>query len=503
MKPTVRLAAILLASYASWTSVQDVNAQDAVASSDPYQATWESLEKHDPAPAWFRDAKFGIYFHWGVYSVPEFGSEWYPRYMNLDNDNWVLKHHKKKYGSPAEHTYDKFVPGFTGQHFDADEWCDLFEKSGARFVGPVAEHHDGYSMWDSQLTPWTSVKTGPKRDICGEMEKAARKRGMKFIATFHHARNNLWEKEPGKWSGHFEGAKNNFPSVLEDANRAIMYGYMPREEFLEMWNGKLKEVIDNYSPDLIWFDSWLDEIPEENRQEFLAYYLNHASKNGQEVVVTYKQKDLPQNIGVLDIEKGGLEGITDFSWLSDDTISLGSWCYTNNLKIKPTNVVLHSLIDIVTKNGQLLLNLSPKADGSIPEKQRKVLLELGAWLDKYGESIYDTRPYVIEGHGPTVPGKGHFGGKATDVAYTADDIRYTRKDNVVYAFALGWPGEGKKTLFEGFSTKQSGAARNIESVTLLGSDETIEYELTDAGLSVTTPKTKTDDMAIVYKVVTQ
>ncbi|TWT50276.1 Alpha-L-fucosidase [Rubripirellula amarantea] len=492
----------LVAAIAVAVLTPSLEAQDNATATGPYQANWESLEKHNPAPEWFRDAKFGIYFHWGVYSVPAFGSEWYPRYMH-DPKHKVHKHHVEKYGPVDQYGYDRFVQDFKAENFDAEEWCDLFQKSGAKFVGPVSEHHDGFAMWDSELTPWNSMDRGPQRDITGEMAVAAKKRGMKFVTTFHHARNNLWEKQPGKWSGHFDGAKNHFPKALENEERAFMYGYMPREKFLKMWNGKLSEVINQYSPDLIWFDSWLDEIPDANRMQFLADYFNHAEQTGQEVVVTYKQQDMPQNICVLDIEKGGLEGITDFAWLSDDTISMGSWCYTDSLRIKPTNVVLHSLIDIVTKNGQLILNLSPMADGTIPDNQRKVLLELGAWLEKYGESIYNTRPFVIDGHGPTVAGKGHFGGKATDIAYSAEDIRYTRNDNVVYAFALGWPGEGTQSVLKGFAASQKDAPRDIESVSLLGSDEKIEYELTDDGLIVTAPKTKTDDMAIVYKVTTK
>ncbi|MEM6688605.1 MAG: alpha-L-fucosidase [Planctomycetota bacterium] len=467
----------------------------------PYKSTWESLEKHDPAPEWFRDAKFGVYFHWGIYSVPAFGSEWYPRYMN-ETDNWVQRHHDKKFGGPIEHPYDKFVPGFTAEEFDADQWCDLFVQSGARFVGPVAEHHDGYAMWDSQLTPWTSVKTGPKRDITGEMEKAARKRGLKFVTTFHHARNNLWEIEPGKWTGHFEGAKKNFEEVLSDPDRAIMYGYISRDEFLEMWNGKLEEVIDNYSPDLIWFDSWLHEIPEANQQAFLAHYLNHAAKNDQDVVVTYKQEDLPQSIGVLDIEKGGLDKVTKFAWLTDDTISMGSWCYTENLKIKPTNVVLHSLVDIVSKNGQLILNVSPTAAGVIPENQQQVLRDLGAWMKVNGEAIYETRPFVIHGHGPTVPGKGNWGGKQTDIAYTAADVRYTRSKDwkTVYAFCLGAPEAGSSTVLEGFDQKLIDRKWSIDRVSRLDSGDEVSHELSPAGLTITHPAAKPNSMTVVYKI---
>ena len=475
---------------------------------EPYAPNWESLRKHKPAPEWFRDAKYGIYFHWGVYSVPAFGNEWYPRHMHdkgKDGNGKYYKHHVEKYGDPTEYGYDKFVPQFKAEHFDAEEWIELFDKAGTKFVGPVAEHHDGFAMWDSKVTPWNAMDRGPQRDIMGEIATAARKRDMKVVATFHHARNNLWQIEKdGKqiWTGHYSHVKTHFPTALNDPERAILYGYMPRDKFLEMWLAKLDEVIENYSPDLIWFDSWLHEIPEDLRMQFLANYFNHAAANNQEVVVTYKQEDMPQDICVLDLEKGGMGDKTEFTWLTDDTISLGSWCYTDNLRIKETHIVLHSLIDIISKNGQLILNISPKADGTIPDEQRKVLLELGAWIDKYGEGVYGSRPFTQYGHGPTTAGKGHFGGIALDKGYTADDIRYTRNGDTVYAFQLGWPGEGKQTLLKGFATEEGSDPPRVKSVTMLGSREQLKWEQTPEGLTVTSPSSAPDEMAVVYKIET-
>lgn len=472
-----------------------------------YQPDWASLRMHQPAPDWFRDAKFGIYFHWGVYSVPAYGNEWYPRHMHdkgNEEGGHVYEHHRKTYGEPTVYGYDRFVPDFKAEHFDADEWCELFKRAGARFVGPVAEHHDGFALWKSKVTPWNAYDRGPQRDVLGEIAAAARKRNMRVVATFHHARNNLWQKtqKDGSvhWSGHYSYVMEYFPSVLDDPERAFLYGYMPRERFLRVWLEKLKEVVDGYDPDLIWFDSWLDEIPDEFKTEFLAYYFNHAEETGQEVVVTYKQEDLPQDVGVLDLEKGSMADLTDFAWLTDDTISLGSWCYTSDVRIKPTHVVLHSLIDIVSKNGQLLLNISPTADGRIPENQRSVLLELGEWLAVNGEAIYNTRPFVVYGHGPTTAGKGHFGGIALDRGYTADDIRYTRNGKTVYAIQLGWPGSGKTTLLQGFAAEAGKPRFNVTDVTMLGSESEIAWKQGDAGVEVTSPQQAPNKMAIVYKV---
>ena len=465
-----------------------------------YSADWDSLTKHDPAPEWFRDAKFGIYFHWGVYSVPAFGSEWYPRNMHIKK-NREYKHHVETYGDPTEFGYADFVPKFRAEKFDADEWAALFEKAGARFAGPVAEHHDGFAMWDSALTPWNATDMGPRRDITGELAKAVRKRGMKLVATFHHARNNLWQKD-GNWTGHYQYVKQDFPSLLENPKEAVLYGYMPRDKFVEMWRGKLFEVIDNYRPDLIWFDSWLHEIPEKARREFCAYYLNRADEWGKDVVITRKQDDLPLEFTVLDLEKGRMNKLTENAWLTDDTISLGSWCYTQDLRIKPLRQVLHVLIDIVSKNGQLLLNISPKADGTIPAEQRDVLLGIGAWLDTCGQAIYETRPWIAFGEGPTrlKRGGGFTHRQGGYLQYGAEDVRFTRsKDGgTLYAITLGWPDDGKLRV-QSLGKSQSAVGR-IRSVELIGHTGRLEWSRDEDGLTVELPNTRPCENAFALRI---
>ncbi len=463
-----------------------------------FTADYESLKRHEAAPKWFRDAKFGIYFHWGVYSVPAFGSEWYPRNMHIKNRR-EYKHHLEKYGDPTKFGYHDFVPRFKAEKFDADRWAALFVKAGARFAGPVAEHHDGYAMWASKLTPWNAKDTGPKRDITGELAKAVRKRGMKFVATFHHARNSLWQIERrGKkaWTGHYDFVRKDFPDLLADPKRAVLYGYMPREEFLELWLGKLKEVIDNYQPDLMWFDSWLDQIPDEVKGRYLAYYFNKAREWGKGVVVTRKQNDLPRDFSVEDYEKGRLDRITDYAWLTDDTISKGSWCHTRDLRIKPTAEVLHVLIDIVSKNGCLLLNISPKADGTIPDDQKEVLLGVGAWLGRFGEAIYETRPWVVFGEGPTrLKKSGHFVGS---LSYAARDIRFTTKGDVLYAILLGAP-EGSVTITS--LAKGAGlCGGEVKRVSLLAREGALPHTQDDKGLRVTLPAKAPDKLAVVLKI---
>lgn len=470
-----------------------------------YEASWESLAQHEAAPAWFQDAKLGIYFHWGVYAVPAYGSEWYPSWMHFP-DHKIGKHHLETYGHPSEYGYHDFVPMFTAEHFDAEEWADLFVKAGARFAGPVAEHHDGFSLWDSDVSPWNVADMGPKRDLTGELEKAIKDRDMKFITTFHHARNLQRSDSLGKhvFSSHypyFEG----IPPSSDDEKLKYLYGNMPEEEWLEeVWLAKLKEVIDQYQPDIMWFDSWMDQIPDSVRQAFCAYYLNAAEDWNTEVVIVRKQDDLPLDFSVDDLEKSRKNKLEEDPWMTDETISKGSWCYTENLEIKASADVLHVLIDIVSKNGVLLLNISPTADGTIPEDQRAVLMELGEWLGKYGEAIYESRPWYTFGEGPTKEPEGHFKNhrEFLKIKYSGRDVRYTTKDNLVYASVLGWP-DGKKINLSAFAEGSIPEGLKVKSVSLLGCEEKIQWALKEGGLTIQLPEEAPDDMAVVFKITTK
>jgi alpha-L-fucosidase len=486
-----------MASIPRWVAISVVLvAFCMVTGAGTYEADWVSLEKHEPAPEWFRDAKFGIYMHWGVYSVPAFGSEWYPRNMHMKGSA-ETKHHQKTYGDPSEFGYHDFVPQFKAEHFDPVEWAALFAQSGAQYAGLVVEHHDGFAMWDSALTPWNAADKGPKRDITGELAKAIRGQDMRFVATFHHARNNQHRVNvDGKlqWEGHYPRVEG-WPTVSEDPALRMLYGNLPRNVFLELWLNKLEEVIDQYQPDLIWFDSWLDEIPETYHTAFLSYYLNDAAARDKEVVVTVKQRDLPLEVAVEDFEKGRATEITAYPFLTDDTISYGSWCYTENLRIKPLKEVVYSFIDIVSKNGQLLLNISPKADGTIPQKQRDVLLGFGAWLERNGEAIYGTRPYTVFGEGPTRMKKGgHFVGR---VKYTGKDIRFTRKGDAIYVIVLGTP---RSTLSIESLGAVKAAGLEVRSVELVATGEALEWSRKAEALVVHVSRDKADAVSTAIKI---
>ncbi|MEC8332964.1 MAG: alpha-L-fucosidase [Verrucomicrobiota bacterium] len=494
--------------------------------------SWEKFSDHEEAPKWFRDAKFGIYFHWGPYSVPAYGNEHYPRTMyghpsgkmpvkSASKRNYNLgvgfqsfrEHlfHIDNYGDPEDFEYHHFIPLFRGDEFNAEEWAQLFYLSGARFAGPVAEHHDGYAMWDSDVTPWNAKDTGPCRDIVGELADSIRKKGLKFITTFHHARmgkapSESNERDKRKWYyyGREKYFDRNIPTYKDSEELSKLYGSISWDHFLQIWNKKLEEVIEKYRPDLIWFDSWLDRIPQKNRIEFVNTYLKAAKQWKKPVVITYKQNDLPQKVGIVDFEKGRLDRLTEYAWLTDDTISAGvwtetgSWSYTEELDIKSSREIIHTLVDIVSKNGNLLLNISPRADGSIPLEQRHSLLGVGDWLKVNGEAIYETRPFKIYGEGPKrMASSGHF--VQMDSEYDAENLRFTTKDNNLYVIQMGWLGSHKEFTVNCLNHDNL-ANTQIKEISVIGSDESIRWERSNEGLKIRTPFKAPNKSAVVFKI---
>lgn len=472
---------------------------------DKFQPNWESLAKHKTAPEWFQDAKLGIYFHWGPYSVPAFKSEWYPRMM-FEKGSQVYNHHMKTYGDPKEFGYEKFIPMFKAEHFDADQWADLFVAAGARFAGPVALHHDGFAMWDSEVTPWNAKDKGPKRDILGELYESLGKRNLKTIATFHHSRTgqrnaNMPENWGTGYNSHYP-YHPDYPTSSTDPELRVLYGnFETMDAFHDYWLDIVNEVVDKYSPDIIWYDAWLNMIPEDYRMKMAAHFFNSGIKNNKEVVTCHKQNDMPMNCSVLDFEQGGRREIHPMPWMTDITLSLESWSYIEGQTYKNAAMVVRNMIDVWSKNGVVLLNISPKANGSIPQEQQSVLHEIGNWLQQHGEAVYGTRPYFIHGFGTASAGAGSHGGQSSTVEYTADDIRFTQsKDGkTVYVFFLGKPESGKRTRINKFAIHHYHPTSPIKKVTLLGTDVEAKWEATTSTFYLTMPDVEMNDLATVFK----
>ena len=481
-----------------------------------FQPTWESLKKHD-TPKWLRDGKFGIYTHWGVYSVPAHGQNatWFSYIVYKDEDGEYRKWHEENYGPLSEFGYKDYIPLFKAEKFDADEWAELFQKAGAKFAGPVAEHHDGFAMWDTKWSEWNAAKMGPKRDLVGELEKAIKARDMKFVTAFHHAANwgffPVWDKRYDCSDPKYAGLYGQIHEKLDE----------PNEEFLAEWYGKIIEVIDKYNPDFIWFDFGLDWIREDLIKKFVAYYYNNAEKNGKEVVITYKVHDLPPGVGVRDLELGQESDLTYYEWITDTSVDdQGAWGYVVGAGFKSVNRLVDNLVDRVSKNGYLLLNVGPKADGTIPEGAKECLLGIGKWLEVNGEAIYGTTSWVKACEGPTnVEALDiELGFNEADLKFTAKDIRFTVKGDTLYAILLDWPVEEviinslvsleKREQEEGVQfypfTRIPGYymyKNEIQSIVMLGDGKPLEWELTKEGLKIKPPKEKPCEHAFVFKIV--
>ncbi|HWV58137.1 MAG TPA: alpha-L-fucosidase, partial [Longimicrobiales bacterium] len=346
-------------------------------------AGWEELAVEPPE--WYRDAKFGIYFHWGVYSVPAHHSEWYSRNM-YNTGTSVYRHHVATYGPIDEFGYKDFVPMFTGEHFDADEWVDLFVRAGARFTGPVAEHADGFSMWRSRVNSWNSFDRGPRIDVVGEMADAARRRGLRFLTTFHHQWHWGWYptfRDPSEAdAGDPAYAELYGPVVSEAAWRQRDDAERPDDAFNRRYTDKVLEVIDGYAPDMIYFDSRFSHIGIEYRREIVERFAESLRARGAEGegIVFYKLEDLPEYVGVRTIEKARLNHISGRVWQAEEPITTFAWNYYEGMVLRPPESILHALIDVVSKNGVYLLNIGPRPDGVIPDDQAEILLAIGEWL---------------------------------------------------------------------------------------------------------------------------
>lgn len=465
----------------------------------PVRATWESLQ-HEPAE-WLLDAKFGIYTHWGVYSVPAFETEWYAKRM-YDEGSRVNKHHVQTYGDPKQFGYRKIVPLFKAEKWDPAEWARLMKATGARYAGMAVVHHDGFLLWDSAMNRWNAKNMGPKCDCYGEYVKALRAEGLKTIATFHHIRTFNWYL-PGV--GGLGGAIK--PQLAEQIKAKgwdltdPAYGDLywnelagrKYEDFLAEWQAKVREVIDKYQPDVLWFDggSFRQGDSEQIVLNLLAYYHNRAAGWGKSVEVLNKlpgigQFNFPPEYGILTFEEGRDRlGRVERPWIDDMKISDRGWCYIEGQQYKSANEIIDGLADRVARGGGLLLNFSPKADGTVPDEQKASMLAVGRWLQANGEAIFATRPWKVVGEGDETKLRTR---QWKFDACGASDIRFTRsKDGrFLYAIVLGYPKAGRLSI-RTLSEQTIIADGGINRITLLGRDEPLTWSRDGIALNVELP----------------
>jgi alpha-L-fucosidase len=470
---------------------------DKQANDGPYRPDWATLMNYQQ-PQWYKDAKFGIFIHWGVYSVPAAENEWYPRNMYKPKEG-AYKNFREHYAS-NEGTekdtkgYKDLIPLFRAEHFDATAWAKLFKDSGAQYVVPVAEHHDGFSMYDSGLSDWTVVKMGPKRDTLGELAKAIRAEGLHFGLSSHRAEHNFF----------YDGGRA-IRSDVNDPKFASLYG--PAHQWFEAsgdahglqddwtwvseawtrdWLARDTELVEKYKPEVVYFDWWIGQ-PNFRRAvtEFAAFYYNYAAAHGYTGVIDFKDYSLNWKAGVRDFERGQQDHIIADHWQTDTSISDASWGYIEHDTFKSPEFLVHQLTDIVSKNGNLLLNFGPRSDGTVPDEVRATLLEMGAWLKVNGEAIYATTPWKTFGEGPTQVVAGAFHDTDTK-PYTAQDFRFTAKGDTVYAIGMACPSDGKATIHS-LGWAHEGASLPIAKVELLGSTEKVTWTQGADALNVTLP----------------
>ncbi|TCC91727.1 alpha-L-fucosidase [Pedobacter frigiditerrae] len=493
----------------------------------PFSPDWKSLSAYQ-APDWFRNAKFGIWAHWGPQCQPEYG-DWYARGMYQEGSE-QYKYHLATYGHPSKFGFKDVINEWKAESWDPEELVSLYKKAGARYFMALANHHDNFDLYKSKYQKnWNSTKIGPKKDLIAGWRKAASNNGLPFGVSVHAAHAWSWMETAqrsdkngtmagipydgkltkvdgkGKW---WEGldpqalyAQQHVLSENSEDNRMIHKQWdwaegvcVPTTAYCEKFFNRTIDLINSYDPDLVYFDDTaLPLWPVSDAGLRIAAHLYNKSikKNGKnEAVIFGKILDqLQRKCMVWDIERGQSNAIESLSWQTDTCI--GNWHYDKrvyaNKRYKSAKTVIHTLVDVVSKNGNLLLNIPVKGNGTIDEEERKVVEEIGAWMDVNSEGIYDTRPWLVFGEGPAMESaaplaaQGFNEGKGKP--FSASDIRFTTKNNVVYATVLGWPTDGK-IIIKSMNSSSQYLQKKINSIQLLGSSGLLTFEQNEIGLVV-------------------
>ncbi len=470
-----------------------------------FEPTWASLEAYR-VPDWYRDAKFGIFMHWGIHSATEYDA-WYGRkmYQQEDPDGaYCYAYHSRTHGHPSEFGFKDFIPRWTGERWDPDGLVEFYKRIGARYVVPVALYHDNFDNFRSSHQPWNSLNLGPRKDVVGEWKRACEKHGLRLGVSDHASRAWQWMAvaHGSDTSGPLQGIPYDGRLTRADGLGKWWEGYDPQdlylrphresdpapEDFKQNWTLRVLELIDAYQPDLLYFD-WGTLPHEGHGLQIAAHFYNQSAEKNQgkpEVVITVKGPPSPYAV-VHDVEKGSFSDQKDFAWQTDTTLN-HDWFYIKGAPLHFSGPeLIHKLVDIVSKNGNLLLNVGLKPDGTLPDDQREALLEIGQWLTQNGEAIYGTRPFGIFGEGPTNvddQGDGHFSEKP--LVYTKEDLRFTTRPGTIYAISMARPES--PLAIKSLGTHTGLVAGGIQSVRLLGHPRDLGFSRTERALTVELPQ---------------
>ena len=450
----------------------------------PFEPTLESLKAYR-CPDWFRDAKFGIWSHWGPQAVPMRG-DWYARRM-YEEGSAAYKDHLERWGHPSQHGYKDIIPLWKAEKWDPDRLMALYKRAGARYFVSMGSHHDNFFLWDSKVHRWNAVQMGPRRDVVGEWQKAARKYGLRFGVSEHLGASFTWFQsahradKSGPLAGvPYDGANPAFQDLYHwPAEPGDTKWYSTDPRWHRRWYECIRELVDRYQPDLLYADGAVpfgDPHKLPGLSMIAHFYNSSAQRHGGVPDVVYTCKEPGEGRWVHDIERGVLGEVQPYPWQTDT--SIGDWYYNVNWKYRPVSWVIHMLVDIVSKNGNLLLNVVQRPDGSLDPEVEQQLEELAKWFAVHGEAIYETRPWGRYGEGRVRTRGGHF---KEDFNFTARDIRFTTKGGVLYAIALGWPTNTLRIR------SLARAAGNVESVEVLGCASAPQWRQTDEALEVEVP----------------
>lgn len=469
-----------------------------------FEENWESLSKYE-IPQWMKDAKFGIFIHWGPNSVAELHTDWYPRWMYSDKGHINIQtgvitegkshpayeYHKEKFGDQKVFGYKDLIPLWTMENFNPSEWVSLFKDAGAQYVIPVAEHHDGFALYESSITPWNAAKMGPKQDVFKALADEIKKQGLLFGASSHLAFNyNFYNQQD-----YFDTGNPKYADLYAPPHQ--LGDSVSKEWLADVWWPRTKEIIDKYQPDILWFDFYIDR-PEfvPYHKKLASYYYNSGIERDKTVVLQTKNfnfESYPEGTHMFDLERSKSDKIRKGYWQTDTSIGKNSWYYAKNWMPKSAQELIADLVDIVSKNGCLLLNIGPKKDGTIPEDQKKTLLDMGKWLKVNGEAIYSATHWEVFGEGPTKTSTGHLA-ESKNKDFTQEDIRFTKNGDTLYAIALVPPTSDVEIKY------LNSNKIDIKSIELLGYDDEIRFKQTDDKLVIKKPTDASLNYAWVFKI---